>query len=82
MKAFTPIPTTRITDDMSRFLLCEKSSAASKTILMPTEAIIPNSIMDTPPMTGRGILFITAVNLPMKLRQMAMRAATLMMAGS
>lgn len=47
----------------------------------PSEAIVPNSRIITPPITGRGIELRKALNLPKKAMQMANTAAQVMMTG-
>ena len=46
-----------------RFLFCEKSTLLSTQILAPATAIRPNTTMDTPPITGSGMVWISAPNL-------------------
>ena len=50
------IPNTNINEAIIRFLELEKSNFESTIVLAPTEEIIPNSIIDTPPITGGGIV--------------------------
>ena len=70
-----PTPKTMITDEITKFLLILKSTFSSTNILSPLEAIIPNSKIDTPPITGDGIVEIRAENLPTKLKISANTAA-------
>ena len=48
------IPKTRIRDDKIRFLEWLKSRLASISVRTPIEAIIPNRMIETPPITGCG----------------------------
>ena len=59
-----------------RFLFCEKSTLLSTQILAPATAIRPKTTMDTPPITGSGIAWITAPNLGLNPSTTAMSAAT------
>ena len=52
-----------------------KSTFFSISIRMPAAAITPKSRMQTPPMTGTGMLLMMAANLPMNEIAMAMQAA-------
>ena len=52
----TAIPNTNINDAIIRFLELEKSNPASTSVLAPTDEIIPNNIIETPPITGAGIV--------------------------
>ena len=63
-----PTPKTMITDEITKFLLILRSTFSSTNILSPLDAIIPNSKIDTPPITGDGIVEIRAENLPTKLK--------------
>ena len=58
-----PIPTTKMTEAITRLRLLAKSMLLSTNILSPLVAIIPNNKMDTP-ITGVGIEEINAENLP------------------
>ena len=55
-----PIPTTKMTEAITRLRLLAKSMLLSTNILSPLAAIIPNNKMDTPPITGVGIEEINA----------------------
>ena len=70
-----PTPMIKMTDDMTKFLLTDKSILLSINILSPLDAIIPNSKMDTPPITAEGMEWISAEILPMKPKAMANTAA-------
>ncbi|CAC6949081.1 Uncharacterised protein [Staphylococcus aureus] len=70
-----PIPTTKITEAITKFRLFAKSTLLSTNILKPLAAIIPKSNIDTPPITGVGIEEINAVNLPMNAKTIAITAA-------
>ena len=52
----TAIPNTNISDAIIRFLELEKSNPASTRVRAPTAEIIPNNIIETPPITGAGIV--------------------------
>ncbi|MNR01828.1 hypothetical protein D3C85_1176500 [compost metagenome] len=60
------IPITRITVARIMLVALEKSTFCSTNILRPDAAITPNSSMETPPITGVGMLAITAENFPEK----------------
>ena len=51
-------------------------------VLTPTMAIIENNIKLIPPITGLGIVTITALNLPIKLNNIANIAVILNIEGS
>ena len=70
-----PIPITKMTDAITKFLLLAKSTLLSTIILKPLAAIMPNNNIDTPPITGVGMEEISAVNLPMNASTIAMTAA-------
>ena len=69
------VPTTSSTAVMNRFRLSDKSTLFSPKIRIPTEAIIPNKMMDTPPITGAGIVRISAPNFPISPIRIATQAA-------
>jgi hypothetical protein len=71
----SPVPSTSVMAATIRFLFCEKSTRLSTQILAPATAIRPNTTIDTPPMTGSGIAWITAPNLGEKPRTTAISAA-------
>ena len=63
-------------------LRVEFMSAPENSVEMPTEAIMPNSRMLIPPITGVGMLRITPPTLPKKANPRAKNAAPRRMAGS
>src|SRR5450830_1362448 len=69
------VPRIRVTAATIRFLLSEKSTLLSTQILAPATAIRPNTTIDTPPITGSGIAWITAPNLGLKPSTTASTAA-------
>src|SRR5450830_1168557 len=71
----SPVPRIRVTAATIRFLLSEKSTLLSTQILAPATAIRPNTTIDTPPITGSGIAWITAPNLGLKPSTTASTAA-------
>ena len=76
------IPKTKIKEAMIKFLECEKSISAVTTVRTPTEAIIPKRIIETPPITGVGMVCKTAPNFPITPNKIAYTAAILKIAGS
>ena len=67
---------------MIKFLECVKSSCASTIVLTPTAAIIPNNMIETPPITGWGIVCSITPNFPISPKTIAKQAAILKIAGS
>ena len=72
----SPVPSTSVMAATIRLRFCEKSTRLSTQILAPATAIRPNTTMETPPITGSGMAWITAPNLGEKPSTMAMAAAT------
>ena len=59
-----PIPTVKIIETITWFLVAEKSVFASINVLIPILAIIPNNNNIIPPKTAAGIVFSTALIFP------------------
>lgn len=76
-----PIPVVNTELTITRFFGCIKSTFASINVLMPKEAIVPNSSNIIPPITGMGIEAKNALNLPKNAMQIAKIAAQVMMTG-
>ena len=70
-----PRPLTSITATIIRLRLCVKSSWASTSVRIPMAEIMPNRMMDTPPITGLGMEERKVWNTPKKLMIMAKTAA-------
>ena len=68
-------PLIMVTAVRIRFLGWVKSTFRSTIIRRPDAAIKPNNKMQTPPITGVGIPWITAAIFPMKENRMAKMAA-------
>lgn len=60
---FSPMPMTRMSEQIIMFLESEKSIFASTMVLRPLAAIMPYRISDAPPMTGAGMVAMMAPNL-------------------
>ena len=60
---------------MIRFRFILKSTLFSISILKPLEAIIPNNKIETPPITGVGIVLNNAETLPQNPNKIAKQAA-------
>ena len=76
-----PTPTVSTELTITRFFGCIRFTCASISVFSPSEAIVPNSRIITPPITGKGIEARKALNLPKNAMQMAKMAAQVMMAG-
>src|SRR5690606_10262497 len=76
--AAPPMPTTRMTEAMTRLRLSEKSIWLSTSVRTPDDAMMPNRTMATPPMTGAGMDWMSAPSLGMNDRAMARAAAKAM----
>jgi hypothetical protein len=72
----SPVPSTSVIAATIRLRFCEKSTLLSTQILAPAAAISPNTTIDTPPITGSGMAWITAPNLGEKPSTLAISAAT------
>jgi len=71
----SPIPNTKITATITRFLDCDISTLFLTNDPIPIAAIIPNKRTIIPPITGMGIVFRIAPNFPKNAKAIAIIAA-------
>ena len=76
-----PSPNTKIRPTIVKFLECVKLRFDSARDLIPTAAIIPNSIISTPPLTGEGIVCKIAPPFPNSPKMIAKIAVILRIEG-
>ncbi|MNT33668.1 hypothetical protein D3C72_1696070 [compost metagenome] len=77
MSVKSPVPMIKVMAATIRFWFCEKSTRLSTQILAPATAIRPNTTIDTPPMMGNGMAWMSAPNLGEKPSSRAMTPATM-----
>src|SRR5690606_13578503 len=71
----SPVPRIRVMAATIRFFVSEKSTRLSTQMRAPATAMRPNTTIDTPPITGSGMAWISAPNLGEKPSRMAITAA-------
>src|SRR5690606_14967657 len=74
-RAHSPVPRIRLTAAKIRLFVSEKSTRLSTQMRAPATAMRPNTTIDTPPITGSGMAWISAPNLGEKPSRMAITAA-------
>ena len=72
----SPVPRISVMAATTRFLVSEKFTRLSTQMRAPATAIRPKTTIETPPITGSGMAWISAPNLGEKPSSSASRAAT------
>ena len=76
-----PTPKIKIELAIAKLRGCSRSSAICIMLLSPTITMVPNKIINIPPITGAGIVCKIAPSLPKNERAIAIKAAQVIIAG-